>query len=314
MRVLITGIAGFAGSHLAELALAEGAEVAGTVLPGTTATALDATAARLTTLACDLTVPGAAARALATVRPDRVFHLAGLSAVGASWARRVEVLRLNLEVTAHLLEALRAHPAPCLLVSSADVYGSVPETAQPIRETQPVAPLSPYGLSKACQELYAGYYARAEGLPVVIVRAFNHVGPRQGPGFLWSDVARQIAAIEKGRQPPVLEVGALETRRDFTDVRDMVRAYWLALERGEPGGVYNAASGRALSVAEVVDGFRGLAACPVEVRSVPERRRPLDPPLLLGDAGRLRALTGWVPRIPLEQTLADVLADWRQRV
>lgn len=314
MKVLITGIAGFAGSHLAELALAEGATVFGTVLPGAPEDNLTGIRSKLVTLACDLTEPGAAARVLAEVRPDRVFHLAGASVVATSWARRGEVLRANLDGSFQLLEGLRAHPARCLLVSSAEVYGAVPEAAQPITEIQPACPLSPYALSKACQELYAGYYVRAEGLPIVIARAFNHVGPRQGPGFVWSDVARQVAAIEKGREPPVLEVGTITTARDFTDVRDMVRAYWLLLEQGVPGEVYNAASGRAVTIRTVVDGFLALARHPIEVRVVPERVRPIDLPLLLGDAGRLRALTGWKPRVPLEQSLADVLADWRARV
>lgn len=314
MKVLITGIAGFAGSHLAELALAEGAEVFGTVLPGSSEDNLAGIRGKIETPACDLTTPGAAARVLREVRPDRVFHLAGASVVGSSWAQRAEVLRANLDGTFQLLEGLRAQPAPCLLVSSGEVYGPVPETDQPIAETQPLAPVSPYALSKACQELYAGYYARAEHLPIVIVRAFNHVGPRQGPGFVWSDIARQVAAIEKSVQPPVLEIGTADTRRDFTDVRDMVRAYWLLLERAAPGTIYNAASGRAVAIREIVERFLALAARLIEVRVTADRVRPVDLPLLLGDASRLRALSGWVPRIPLEQSLADVLGDWRHRV
>lgn len=314
MRVLITGIAGFAGSHLAELALGQGAAVVGTVLPGAPTDNLAAVRQDLVTVPCDLTLPGAAATVLAEVRPDRVFHLAGASVVGTSWARRADVLRTNLEGTFQLLEGLRAHPVPCLLVSSGEVYGPAPEATQPIPEGRPPAPVSPYALSKACQELYAGYYARAERVPVVIVRAFNHTGPRQAPGFVWSDIARQVAAIEKGLTPPVLEIGTVTTRRDFTDVRDMVRAYWLLLDRAAPGEVYNAASGRARSIREVLDGFLGLAGRSIEVRPTAERVRPVDLPLLLGDASRLRALTGWAPRIPFEESLADVLADWRRRV
>ncbi len=314
MKVLITGITGFAGSHLAELALQQGAEVAGTVLPGARDDNLTAIRKSVQTVACDLTEPGAAARVLQEVRPDRVFHLAGASVVGSSWTQRTSVLRQNLEGAFQLFEGLRAAPVSCLLVSSAELYGVVPEAEQPIAESQPLAPRSPYALSKACQEAYAGYYTRAEGLPIVIVRAFNHVGPRQSPGFVWSDIARQVAAIEKGLGPPVVEVGTVTTRRDFTDVRDMVRAYWLLLERGTPGEVYNAASGRAVAIREVLGGFLALAGCPIEVRMAAERVRLNDLPLLLGDAGRLRALTGWKPQIPLEQSLADVLDDWRQRV
>jgi GDP-4-dehydro-6-deoxy-D-mannose reductase len=314
VKVLITGIAGFAGSHLAELALREGAEVVGSVLPDTSTANLAAVQRDVATVSCDLTAPGAAAAMLRATRPDRVFHLAGASVVGTSWALRADVLRTNLEATYQLCEGLRRHPVPCLIVSSGEVYGAVPEPEQPIPESRVWAPLSPYALSKASQELYVGYYARSEGLPLVVVRAFNHVGPRQGLGFVWSDVARQIAEIEKGRGPTVLEVGTTTTRRDFTDVRDMVRAYWLLLARAGPGSTYNAASGKAVSIREVIDGFLACAACPIEVRQAAQRVRPIDLPLLVGDASRLQALTGWAPTIPFRQSLEDVLDDWRRRV
>jgi len=313
MKVLVTGIAGFAGSHLAELALAERAEVVGTVLPGAPTDNLAGLGDALRTVPCDLTAPGDVAKVLDAERPDRVFHLAGAAVVGTSWAERADVLRTNLEGTYQLLEGLRARPTPCLLVSSGEVYGAVPERDQPIREDQLLSPLSPYALSKACQEMYARYYAQAEGLPLVVVRAFNHVGPRQGPGFVWSDIARQVAAIERGASPPVLEIGTVTTRRDFTDVRDMVRAYWLALEHGRPGETYNAASGTPTAIREILDGFLALASRPIEVRPSPARVRPVDLPLLSGDARRLTTLTGWRPRIPLRQSLTDVLADWRGR-
>ncbi len=272
MKVLITGIAGFAGSHLAELALREGAEVVGTVLPGAPVDNLAAVEKEVATVACDLTAPGAVGRLLRTARPDRVFHLAGAAVVSTSWALRADVLRTNVEATYELCEGLRAHPVPCLLVSSGEV------------------------------------------LPLVVVRAFNHAGPRQGPGFVWSDIARQIAAIEAGQRPPVLEIGTTTTRRDFTDVRDMVRAYWLLLEHGSGGETYNAASGHAVGIGELLEGFLALARRPIEVRQAPHRVRPVDIPVLSGDASRLRALTGWAPRIPLAQTMADVLTDWRRRV
>jgi GDP-4-dehydro-6-deoxy-D-mannose reductase len=313
VKVLITGIAGFAGSHLAELALREGAEVVGTVLPGAPNDKLASVQKEVATVACDLVEPGAAAAVLRATRPDRVFHLAGASVVGTSWALRADVLRTNLEATYQLCEGLRRHPVPCLVVSSAEVYGMVPEQEQPIGEERPAAPVSPYALSKASQELYVQYYARSESLPLVVVRAFNHVGPRQGLGFVWSDMARQIAQIERGRGPAILEVGTTTTRRDFTDVRDMVRAYWLLLDRAQPGTVYNAASGSAMSIQEVIEGLLACAARRIETRQVAQRIRPVDIPLLLGDASRLRTLTGWAPTIPLRQSFADVLNDWRHR-
>jgi GDP-4-dehydro-6-deoxy-D-mannose reductase len=314
VRVLISGIAGFAGSHLAELALRAGAEVAGIVLPGAPTHHLAAVQREVQTFAGDLREAGTAARILAEARPDRVFHLAGASVVGTSWAERTEVLRTNLETTYQLLEGLRSHPAPCLLVSSGEVYGVVPDDEQPIPETRPVAPVSPYGLSKACQEIYGGYYVRAERVPVVIARAFNHVGPRQGPGFVASDVARQVAAIEKGLAPPILEIGTLTTRRDFTDVRDVVRAYWLLLERAGPGEVCNVASGHAVPIQALVESLLALSTRPIEVRQQADRVRPIDLPLLVGDARRLRSLTGWRPTIGFEQSVVDILEDWRRRV
>jgi GDP-4-dehydro-6-deoxy-D-mannose reductase len=314
LKVLITGIAGFAGSHLAEFALREGAEVVGTILPGTPTDNLANVQKDVATVDCDLTEPGAAGQVLRATRPDRVFHLAGAAVVGTSWALRADVLRTNLEATYQLCEGLRRHPVPCLIVSSGEVYGVVPEEEQPISETRRWAPGSPYALSKASQELYAGYYARSEGLPLVIARAFNHVGPRQGLGFVWSDVARQIAQIERGQIPPVLEVGTTTTRRDFTDVRDMVQAYWRVLGRGEPGRTYNAASGTSTSIQEVVDAFRARASRPIEIRQSPERIRPVDVPMLVGDASRLRALTGWAPTISLPRSIEDVLEDWRRRI
>jgi GDP-4-dehydro-6-deoxy-D-mannose reductase len=288
--------------------------VVGTVLPGASIDNLAPVRKNIATIDCDLTEPGVAGSMLRAMRPDRVFHLAGASVVGTSWALRADVLRTNLEATYQLCEGLRRHPVPCLVVSSGEVYGVVPEDEQPISETRRWAPGSPYALSKASQELYAGYYARSEGIPLVIVRAFNHVGPRQGLGFVWSDVARQIAEIEKGRGSGVLEVGTTTTRRDFTDVRDMVQAYWLLLARGEPGRTYNAASGKGTSIQEVIEGFLERATCPIEVRHVAERVRPIDVPMLVGDASRLRALTGWAPAISLQQSLEDVLDDWRRRI
>jgi GDP-4-dehydro-6-deoxy-D-mannose reductase len=287
--------------------------VVGTLLPGTPTDNLASVQKDVATVACDLTEPGAAGHVLRATRPDRVFHLAGAAVVSTSWALRAEVLRTNLEATYQLCEGLRRHPVPCLIVSSGEVYGVVPEDEQPISEARRWAPGSPYALSKASQELYAGYYARSEGLPLVIARAFNHVGPRQGLGFVWSDVARQIAQIEKGEVPPVLEVGTTTTRRDFTDVRDMVQAYWRLLGRGAPGRTYNAASGKATSIQEVIDAFRARAHRPIEMRQSPERIRPVDVPMLVGDASRLRALTGWAPAISLTQSIEDVLEDWRRR-
>ena len=244
-----------------------------------------------------------------------MFHLAGAAVVATSWALRADVLRTNLEATYQLCEGLRRHPVPCLIVSSGEVYGVVPEDEQPISEARRWAPGSPYALSKASQELYAGYYVRSEGLPLVIVRAFNHVGPRQGLGFVWSDVARQIAQIERARVAPVLEVGTTTTRRDFTDVRDMVQAYWRLAGPGRAGSAPTTPppARRRRSRKSSTRSSRGPSARSRRGRS-PERVRPVDVPILVGDASRLRTLTGWAPVIPCRQSIEDVLEDWRRRV
>lgn len=314
MRVLITGISGFAGGYLAELALEQGAELHGTVLTRVTVPALTPFLAKVTLHRVDLTDLEATRGLLAEIRPDWVFHLAGWSVVGEVWEHRAEPLRINVQTAFSLLEGLRILKlrARLLLVSSGAVYGIVPETRQPISEESPLRPLTPYALSKACLELYALQYVHGEGLDVITVRSFNHMGPRQGPGFVCADLAREIVLVESGRTD-ALQVGNLEARRDFTDVRDMVRAYWLALEHGEQGEVYNIASGKAVSVRELVDRLCALARRPIRVLPDISRWRQNDVPILVGDPTKFRALTGWIPEIPLERTLADVLDDWRQR-
>lgn len=309
MKVLVTGISGFAGRFLAELALDRGVTLHGTVLTG-----LAPFPGRGTVHQIDLTDFEATRGLLAQIGPDWIFHLAGWSAVGEAWEHRAEALRINVQTTFSLLEGLRILklPARVLLVSSGAVYGAVPETRQPISEESPLRPMTPYALSKACLELYATQYAHGEGLDIVTVRAFNHMGPRQGPGFVCADLASTIVAIEEGRAE-TLEVRNLEARRDFTDVRDMVRGYWLALAHGERGEFYNIASGKAVSIREMVDRLCALARCPITVRSSPGRWRQNDLPILVGDPTKFRTVTGWTPEIPLERTLADILDHWRQR-
>ena len=250
---------------------------------------------------CDLTEPGRPRRVLRATRPDRVFHLAGAWVVGTSWANRADVLRPNLDGTFQLCEGLRRHPVPCLLVSSAEVYGAVPESAQPISETQPSRPSRPTPCPRPARSCTPATTRAPRGCRSCSSAPSTTSGPGRRRGFVWSDIARQVAAIEQGRRPPVLEVGTMTTRRDFTDVRDVVRAYWLALAQGDPGRTYNVASGRAVSIQEVVDGFLALAARPIEVRgrrpgapdrpaAAPRRRR----------AGSARGRAG-SPSIPLSR-------------
>ena len=188
----------------------------------------------------------------------------------------------------------------------------VHEDELPIRETNPLRPLSPYAVSKVAQDMLAYQYFMSYGTDVVITRGFNHEGPRRGPVFVASDFAKQIADIERGLKTPVIHVGNLEARRDFTDVRDMVRAYWLALEKCEPGEVYNICSGTAWSIQKVLDHLLSLTKAKIEVRQDPARLRPSDVPILLGDNSKFVKATGWQPTIPFEQTLKDMLEFWRR--
>ncbi len=317
MRVLITGITGFAGSHLAELLLAEeGVEVFGTVRWRSRLENVAHLLDRVRLVECDLRDRTSVDEALAAIRPDRIFHLAAQSFVPTSWNAPQETMVTNVIGQINLLEAARqACPRARILVAgSSEEYGLVHPEEVPISETNPLRPLSPYGVSKVAQDLLGYQYARSYGLHIVRTRAFNHTGPRRGHVFLTSNLARQVAEMEAGLREPVLEVGNLEARRDFTDVRDVVRAYRLVLELGAAGEVYNIASGTSWSVAEVIEILRGLSRVPFAVRQDPARLRPSDVPLLVGDASRLRAVTGWEPSVPFERTLSDLLDWWRGRV
>jgi len=200
-----------------------------------------------------------------------------------------------------------------LVVGSAEEYGPVGPDEMPIRETTPLRPASPYAVSKVAQGALALLYGPAGGMRVVLTRTFHHTGPGRGEAFAESSFARQVAEIEAGLRPPVLKVGNLEAVRDFADVRDVVRAYWQLLDRGEAGAVYNVCSGQGRRVRDLLDALLAASSARVEVRVDPDRLRPSDVPAQVGDPSRLRAATGWEPRIPLERTLRDLLDDWRAR-
>ncbi|MCL6581180.1 MAG: GDP-mannose 4,6-dehydratase [Firmicutes bacterium] len=317
MRVLITGVTGFAGSHLAELALAQpGVEVYGTYRNRSRLENVTHLLDRIHLVECDLRDPFAVQSAIAEVRPDRVFHLAAQSFVPTSWTAPEETIATNVLGQLNLFEALRRlrPEARVQIACSSEEYGLVHPHEVPITEDNPLRPLSPYGVSKVAQDLLGYQYHASWGLWCVRTRAFNHTGPRRGEVFATSSFAKQVALIEAGRQPPVLRCGNLEAKRDFTDVRDMVRAYWLALERCEPGEVYVIASGRTQTMREVLDLLLGLTPVDIRVEVDPERLRPSDVPILLGDPSKFKAATGWAPTIPFERTMADLLDWWRSIV
>src|SRR5216117_1232046 len=339
MRVLITGITGFAGSHLAEYILAEHPDVAifGTyrwrsrmenletlmamgvleVIEGRYSSGADqADQGRVTLLHCELTDAGAVEKLIAATRPDRIFHLAAQSFVQSSFDEPAATMRINIEAQLNVLEAIRRHDTKIRMhiAGSSEEYGLVHPDEVPMKETNPLRPLSPYAVSKVAQDKLAYQYFKSYGLHIVVTRGFNHTGPRRGTHFSTSTFARQIALIEAGQHEPIVYVGDLTSKRDWTDVRDMVRAYWLALERGEAGEVYNVGRGRTWAIGEMLS--MQLANSTVKIRSQedPARLRPSDVPILWADASKFQRATGWEPKIPFEQTLRDLLDYWRDRV
>lgn len=312
--MLITGITGFAGSHLADFLLSKGEEVAGTIYAEGVGN-VEHLRGRVRLIPCDIRRGEDVRGVVLEERPDRLYHLAAIASVQESLERPWEVMEVNLLGTWNLLEAARAlRKARVLVVSSGDVYGRRGWDDSPHREESPLRPLSPYAASKAAAEMLAISYAKGFDLPVVRVRPFNHTGPRQRPPFVCSDVARQLVGIEKGLQEPVLKVGNLTVRRDFSDVRDVVEGYWLALERGEAGEVYNICSGRAYAIEELVELLVKRSGLDVKVRREEVRLRSHDIPVLVGDPGRFKRLTGWEAKIPIERTLQDLLDFWRSRL
>ncbi len=308
-RALVTGASGFVGPHLVAALEAAGHEV------WTTDREQHAVPATARHECGDLADPLTVRALFERARPERIFHLAGLTSVAYSFQNPREVLLANLGVSVNVLEAVRqvAPGARVLVVGSADQYGPVAEADQPIRESQPFRPASPYAVSKVAQEHLAMQYARSFGLHVVATRSFNHSGPGQSDRFVLPSFARQVALAERGAQAPVLRVGNLDVRRDFLDVRDVVRAYVLLLDHGEPGVAYNVCRGEAPRVRDLLDLLLQQARVPLRVEIDPARSRPADLPVLRGDPSRLRERTGWRPEVPLDATLRDILDDWRGR-
>jgi GDP-4-dehydro-6-deoxy-D-mannose reductase len=315
-RVLVTGVTGFAGSHLVDYLLTRNdCEIFGILRWRSPTDNIVHFQDKITLLECDLRDAFSTRDTLEKVRPDFVFHLAAQSFVHTSWTAPTESLTTNVVGQVNVFEAIRKLGLKCRVqvACSSEEYGLVHPSEVPIKETNPLRPLSPYAVSKVAQDLLAYQYWMSWKLDTVRTRGFNHEGPRRGPVFVASDFAKQIADIERGRKPPVLEVGNLDAQRDFTDVRDIVRAYWLALEKCEPGEVYNICRGKAWKIREVLDLLLGMTKTKIEVRQDPRRLRPSDVPILLGDSSKFRNATGWAPTIPFEQTLSDMLEYWRSR-
>jgi GDP-4-dehydro-6-deoxy-D-mannose reductase len=314
VRILITGISGFVGPHLARhiAETAPEAELWGLVWVGDPAKAPSS----IQQIEGDLTDISSLKTALDEVRPEIIFHLAAASSVASSWDHPGRFLEINAVGTVNLLEVVRTLglDARVVVSSSAEVYGAVPTERQPITEDSPLEPLSPYAASKAAQDLLTAQYYHGYGMPTVRLRLFHHTGPGRPAQFVASSFAHQIARMEKGLDPPRLAVGNLEAIRDFTDVRDVTRAYWLAATHGVPGEAYNVCSSRRTSIRQVLGMLLAHSKVEVEVEVDPDRLRTADIPCLVGDRSKFTDATGWQPEIPLVQTLGDLLNWWRDEL
>jgi GDP-4-dehydro-6-deoxy-D-mannose reductase len=250
------------------------------------------------------------------VQPDKVFHLAAQSFVPTSWTAPAATLTNNIVSQVNLFEAVRdAQLDPVIhIAGSSEEYGLVYPDEAPITEGNPLRPLSPYAVSKVAQETLALQFFRSYGLKCIVTRGFNHTGPRRGQVFATSSFAKQIAEIEAGKRRPVIDVGDLDSRRDWTDTRDMVRGYWLATERGEPGEVYNVGQGTCIAVGEMLDILLSHSQVKIAKEQDPSRLRPSDVQLLWANVDKFKKATDWEPMIPFDQTMADLLDYWRERV
>jgi len=321
MRVLVTGIEGFVGTHLAEYLLGlNGVDVHGTMLDPSPSRTLKRLAPGLRLRQADILDTSRIDEIFHDVRPDRVIHLAAQAFVPTAVQNPAATVRTNIMGTLSILEAVRklaerdvARPA-ALIVSSGEIYGNVPPAQQPITEEQTPAPANPYASSKAAMDLLAQSYRHTYQLDVSVVRPFNHAGPRQSPTFVCSEFGRRFAEFAARMARPLLKVGNVESRRDFTDVRDVVRAYWMVFDRSGEESVFNVCSGSAHAISEVIETYSEISGVVPEVLTDAAKIRPYGAPVLVGSNERLRRATGWSPSIPFRRTLEDVFRYWQGEI
>lgn len=312
MKALIIGAAGFVGSYLIQhLTAAYDWEIHATKLPDENLSAADI-------YVYDLNImrPDEIQRLLSEARPDYIFHLAAQSSVALSWKNPQLTVDINIKGTLNILDSIRSladYSPRILLIGSGEEYGYILPDETPVNEAVAPRPGNIYAATKACQNMLGSIYSRAYGLQLIMVRAFNHIGPNQAPIFVASDFCKQVAEIESGKKEPILHVGNLSAKRDFTDVRDVVRAYGLLIQKGKPGETYNIGSGRAISIQQLLDTILSLSTSKILVSTDPARLRPSDIPIIEADIAKLQSAINWQPEIALDQTLFETLNYWREK-
>jgi GDP-4-dehydro-6-deoxy-D-mannose reductase len=315
MRVLITGIEGFAGGHLSTLLVKEGFDVFGIKYPESPFENIEHLKDKISVKAVDINNHGEVRSNLEDIKPDGIIHLAAFSRVGLSWRSKVETYRTNILATSNILEvAAEINPPPAvLMISSAEVYGPLPQEKMPIKEEFELNPTNPYAVSKAAVEMITlQFLHEIPELAWKIVRPFNHTGPNQTTGFVCSDFARQIALIESGRIKPEIKVGNLNAKRDFSDVRDIVRAYKMLIE-SDTKEIYNVCSGRTYSIKEILEMLLDMSKSEIKVTVDVSKFRPVDTPVIVGDNSKIKKDLGWEPEYNFEDTLLDLLNYWRKK-
>ncbi|MDO8582973.1 MAG: GDP-mannose 4,6-dehydratase [bacterium] len=314
-KALITGITGFAGSYLAEKLLSKNEyEVSGTYLFEESLKNVDDIKGKINLIKADLSQDESVNNIIKDVAPSVIFHLAALTSPADSFKNPTQTLTNNISLQVNLMEAVRKNgltDAKILVISSADIYGLVKEKDLPMDEETPLMPTSPYSVSKIAQDFLGLTYFLSYHLKIIRVRPFNHTGPRQSSHFVVSSFARQIAEIEKGKKEPILSVGNLDAKRDFTDVRDMVNAYVLAIEKGKDGDVYNIGSGVSYKISEILNKLISMSSTKISIKEDESLIRPNDNPELICDSSKFTKLTGWKPLIPIDTTLKETLDYWR---
>lgn len=306
---LIIGAAGFVGKYLIKELYAKKMKVYATKLPYEQ---LLSPYAQI----CDLNILDRQkiATCLFEIRPDYIFHLAAQSSVGEAWKNPTKTVDVNVKGSINVLDAVRElyYKPRILLVGSGEEYGCIRPNEIPIAEESILRPSNIYAATKACQNMIGSIYSSAYDMEIIMVRAFNHIGPGQGASFVVSDFCKQVAEIEKGRCLPKIMVGNLSSKRDFTDVRDVVKAYTMLVQKGKAGEVYNVGSGKAMSIQKILDIILSMTKKEIQIEINKNKIRPLDVPIIKADITKLNQLAGWKPQIPIEQTIYEILEFWRE--